>query len=110
MVRSVSDRVFSVAVLLALAVLAVIVAPAARGDSTVCDNVFVGDLNNDKKVTVADITVFQQLRSSGGYSPCADFTRDGILNDADGTCWPRWLTSRRAPSMVVASSAFRTSR
>ncbi|MEY4183340.1 MAG: hypothetical protein RLZZ217_1966, partial [Planctomycetota bacterium] len=57
----------------------------AYAGSTVCDNVFVGDLNNDKKVTVADITVFQQLRSSGSYSACADLTRDGVLNDADGT-------------------------
>jgi len=61
------------------------VGPAARADSAICDSVFVGDLNNDKKVTVADITVFQQLRASGGYSTCADFTRDGLLNDADGT-------------------------
>jgi hypothetical protein len=68
-----------------LAVLALVTATDVRADSAICDNVFVGDLNNDKKVTVADITVFQQLRSSGSYSPCADFTRDGLLNDADGT-------------------------
>lgn len=84
-VRSIADRALRAAVVVMLSMLAVVAAPAARGDSTICDNVFVGDLNNDKKVTVADITVFQQLRSSGTYSPCADFTRDGILNDADGT-------------------------
>ncbi|MDI9411923.1 MAG: hypothetical protein QM519_10380, partial [Bacteroidia bacterium] len=68
-----------------LAALEVVAATAVRADSAICDNVFVGDLNNDKKVTVADITVFQQLRATGTYSACADFTRDGILNDADGT-------------------------
>jgi len=59
--------------------------PAADAGSSVCDSVFVGDLNGDKKVTVADMAVFQQLRGSGSYSACADFNRDGILNDADGT-------------------------
>jgi hypothetical protein len=68
-----------------LAVLALVAATDVRADSAICNNVFVGDLNNDKKVTVADITVFQQLRATNSYSPCADFTRDGILNDADGT-------------------------
>lgn len=61
------------------------VAGVASADSSICDSVFVGDLNGDKKVTIADFTVFAELRNAGGYSTCADFTRDGVLNDADGT-------------------------
>ncbi|MBM4111449.1 MAG: hypothetical protein FJ254_08870 [Phycisphaerae bacterium] len=83
-VRLRASRGFRVALWAAAATVAVLVAPVARADSAICGEVFVGDLNNDKKVTVADIAVFQQLRASGGYSPCADFTRDGILSDADG--------------------------
>ena len=64
--------------------MATLSSPVAQADSSICDNVFVGDLNNDKKVSEPDFQVFLQLRSSGAYSPCADLTRDGVLTDADG--------------------------
>lgn len=71
--------------LVGLAALAMVaLEPQAGADSSICSSVFVGDLNNDKKVTALDLQRFGVLRDSGQYDPCADFTRDGLLTDADG--------------------------
>ena len=47
--------------------------------------VFVGDLNNDNLVNTADVTVWTTAYNvppigSGGYTPCADLNRNGVLD------------------------------
>ena len=45
--------------------------------------VFVGDLNNDTRVDDDDVTAWDALNGSGGYTPCADLNRNGVLDGND---------------------------
>lgn len=96
---------------LGLAALAMVAPePQAGADSSICSSVFLGDLNNDKKVTALDLQRFGVLRDSGQYDPCADFTRDGVLTDADGFVLTRLIQfATDASTGGVVSSGFRTS-
>ena len=70
--------------------LSMLAGPAATADSSVCDNVFVGDLNNDNQVDDAD---FVEFANAYNPLPCdeplmpvlcpSDFNGDGFVNDAD---------------------------
>ncbi|MSR28126.1 MAG: hypothetical protein EXS03_00930 [Phycisphaerales bacterium] len=76
----------SVQAMIALGVfgLSMLAVPAHDAAAQYCaPALFLGDLNDDKKVNAMDVAVWNGLLAQGTYSACADINRNGILDNDD---------------------------